>query len=344
MTAELLPVQRVADVDEQRGGVAWLVEGLWAEQGVGFLCGSPKAHKTWLALDLALSVATKTAALGRYEVASAGAVLVLAAEDAPAAVRQRLEGMARQRGLSLSDVPIQLVLERGLRLETDKDQQRLLATVAHYRPKLLVLDPFVRLASIDENSSHEVSAVLGYLRALQTEHRVAILVIHHARKASGNAVAGGLALRGSGDFWAWSDSNLFLSRKHDRMQLVVEHRSAAAPEPVALELCCDDQSGPYLRCRDQPAPVAHEPRPLSDRVLDLLRDADRPRRLEDLRAELRVRMQSLVDAMRELEARQRVCRGVEGWDLMSSDIDPTPTTNASGKTEAGSAEVQPAEG
>jgi hypothetical protein len=335
MNDDLLPVQRVGDVEEQHG-VRWLVEGLWTEQGVGFLCGSPKSSKTWLALDLALSVATKTAALGTHEVTAPGDVLLFAAEDAPAMVRSRLAGMARQRGLSLDDLPIHLVLQRSLRLESKKDQARLQATVASCRPKLLVLDPFVRLSSIDENSSLEVSAVLAYLRALQTEHAVAILVVHHARKASSNGNAGGLALRGSGDFWAWSDSNLFLSRKQDRLQLAVEHRSAAPPEPVALELCCELPTGPYLRrCErsvEQPKDLS-----LTDRILEAL-PVDEPRRLEDLRGELRVRMQSLVDALRELERDQLVRRDVGGWSRCAA------TTNFSGETEAGSAEEQPAEG
>lgn len=343
MTADVLPVQRVSDVEEQHG-VPWLVEGLWTQQGVGFLCGSPKSSKTWLALDLALSVATKSAALGRYTVAESGAVLLFTAEDAPAMVRSRLSGMARQRGLSLDELPIHLVLQRSLRLESSKDQQRLQATVARYRPKLLVLDPFVRLTAIDENSSLEVSAVLAYLRALQTEHEVAILVVHHARKASSNGAPGGLALRGSGDFWAWSDSNLFLSRRQDRLHLAVEHRSAAAPEPVALELRCDAPSGPYLRvCDAAPTEPGQQP-PLAARLLDALRAADGPRRLEELRAELRVRMQSLVDAMRQLERDQRVGRTTAGWELLSGGIDSTPITTEPGETEAGPAEEQPAEG
>jgi RecA-family ATPase len=63
-----------------------------------------------------------------------------------------------------------------------KDQQRLHHTVAAISPRLIVLDPFVRLVRIDENRADEVSAVLGFLRQLQREHDVAVLVVHHARK------------------------------------------------------------------------------------------------------------------------------------------------------------------
>jgi AAA domain len=284
---------------------------------------------------LALSIASKTAVLGKYDVLDPGPVLLFAAEDAPVMVRARLSGMAEKRQLSLTDLPIHLVMQRSLRLESSGDQARLESTVAQYRPKLLVLDPFVRLSSIDENSSMEVSAVLAFLRSLQTEHEVAILVVHHARKSGGNGSAAGLALRGSGDFWAWGDSNLYLRSKQGGLHLTVEHRSAAPPDPIALELCSD---GPYLRLRE--GAKAEEPatEPLSERILEVLGVFRGPRKLEELRAGLRVRMQTLVNTLRELESHRQVQRVTGGWQL----IDSNP--NQPGETEAGNAEEHPAEG
>src|SRR5262245_32395846 len=99
---ELLPVVRVGEIAEPEGGRQWLVGGLWGASGVGVIGGAPKCAKTWLGLDLALSVATGTACLGRYSAPQPGPVLVYLAEDALPVVRQRLEGMARHRGLDLA--------------------------------------------------------------------------------------------------------------------------------------------------------------------------------------------------------------------------------------------------
>ncbi len=341
MKVEPLPVQHVAAA-EAATEPSWLVEGLWLEQGVGFLAGHPKSCKSWLALDIALSVASRTPVAGHYPVQRGGGVLVFAAEDSPAMVRARFCGMAAERQLALEDVPIHLVLESSLRLESKGDQARLSATVEMLRPALLMLDPFVRMTGIDENSAQEVSSVLAFLRGLQRTHAVAILVVHHVRKSAG-AGNGGLALRGSGDFWAWSDTNLYLSRRQERLQLAIEHRSAPTPEPVALELCGDQAVGPYLELCDL-ARVEPDQEPLADRILAALRSAGGPRRLDDLRAELRVRMQSLVDALRQLEHDGQVCRDNAGWNLVSGPLLPIPTTSESGETEAGSAEEQPAKG
>jgi hypothetical protein len=60
-----------------------------------------------------------------------------------------------------------------------------------------------------------------------------VVVVHHAKKGAGNLRAG-QALRGSSEFHAWGDSNLYLRRDGD--DRIVEHRAASAMPSVILEL------------------------------------------------------------------------------------------------------------
>ena len=99
-----LPVVRVGEIQNQENAQRWLVEGLWGASSVGVIGGAPKCAKTWLGLDMALSVATGTACLGKYAVPEPGPVLVYLAEDALLVVRERVAGMARHRGLDLAGV------------------------------------------------------------------------------------------------------------------------------------------------------------------------------------------------------------------------------------------------
>jgi hypothetical protein len=46
----------------------------------------------------------------------------------------------------------------------------------------------------------------------------------------------GQALRGSSEFHAWGDSNLYLRRHGDQLTLSVEHRAAAAITAITLQL------------------------------------------------------------------------------------------------------------
>lgn len=311
MKRELLPVVQVAQVAASNRP-RWLVEGLWLEEGVGILGGCPKSCKTFLALDIALSVASGTSTLGHYSVVEAGAVLVFAAEDSPEAVKERLSGLADVRGLDLEELPLHLILSASLRLDTREDQDRLNTTLAHYRPKLLVLDPFVRLHRIDENSAREVSSILAYLRGLQREHHTAVLVVHHARKSQ-SAERAGMSLRGSGDFYAWADVNLYLARRRTGLELVIEHRSAPSPEPVQLELLCED-APPHLALSARAPPNATD-EALNQRILSELQRSEQPLTQDRLRRQLRVRMQRLVGALRKLETHGAVARTAKGFRL-----------------------------
>jgi len=291
----------------------WLIEGLWTEEAVGIVSGQPKLGKTWLALDLALSVATGTPALGKYQVPRPGPVLLFAAEDPPKALRTRLEGLCNSRSLQIEKIPVNLILAASLRLDTIEDQARLAETVARYRPRLLILDPFVRLHRIDENRALEVSAVLAYLRHLQRQEHVAILVVHHSRKAGAESSQAGLSLRGSGDFYAWGDAYLYLRRKRASLEMIVEHRNAPRPDPVELILRVDGT--PHLEV------VPHTEReddaidPLKDRIVEVLSKAQTPLTQEALRAQLRVRLQRVVGAIRDLERENRIQRLAAGWSL-----------------------------
>ena len=69
----------------------WLIEHLWLEQGVGIIGGEPKCCKSFMALDLAVAVASGTAALREFRVPTAGHVRYFAAEDALHIVRSRIE-------------------------------------------------------------------------------------------------------------------------------------------------------------------------------------------------------------------------------------------------------------
>jgi hypothetical protein len=68
----------------------WLVHGLWADQAVGIVGGEPKCCKSFLALDMAVAVASGTFCLRRYRPSRTGPVLLFAAEDALHVVRARL--------------------------------------------------------------------------------------------------------------------------------------------------------------------------------------------------------------------------------------------------------------
>jgi len=179
----------------------WLVTDLWAEQAVGILGGEPKCCKSFLALELAVAVASGAPCLRHFAVPQPGRVLLYAAEDALHVVRARLEGICAAAGCRLADLDVQVITAPTLRLDLAPDRAALDHTVAQLTPRLLILDPFVRLHRIDENVSAEVAPLLAYLRELNRRYALSVLLVHHARKSAAGMRAG-QALRGSSEFHA----------------------------------------------------------------------------------------------------------------------------------------------
>lgn len=303
-----LKVVRASEVTPRlEGETPWLVEGLWGAGACGVIGGVPKSGKSWLSLEMAVAVASGRPCLGRFPVPASGPVLVYAAEDAPLQVRERLDGLCRVRGAEFDSLDVGLILEPCFRIDRSEDVARLGNTLGRARPKLLVLDPYVRLQRVDENNSTEVSAVLGALRELSRTFQVAIALVHHARKSPADQA--GQALRGSSDFHAWGDSNLYLGRRGEDLMLSVEHRAAASPPPLGLRIAAE--GGPvWLEIREVPAPPPDVP--LGDQMLRVLAKQG-PCWQEDLRKALRVRKQQIIDALRGLEVSRRVLRTPQGW-------------------------------
>jgi hypothetical protein len=307
---QVLPVVHVAELASNELAERWLVEELWCANAVGVIGGAPKCAKTWLGLDLALSVATGTPCLGRYAVSEAGPVLVYLAEDALPAVRERVEGMAWHRGLDLEGVEIHVITVPVLRLDQDRDRTRLWETCRRLRPRLLVLDPLVRLHGIDENHAGDVAELLGYFRSLQRQLGLSVVLVHHTRKNGGDGAVAGQGLRGSGDIHAFGDSNLYLRRTEGHLILSSEHRAAPASTPVHLRLVATDAATTHLEVIAEPGDDNGPS--LEEQVLDLLAQGKILTRAR-LREALAVNNERLGNALESLERAGRVSRTPRGW-------------------------------
>lgn len=308
-----LPVSRACDLPVCPPEHRWLVEDLWADGAVGIIGGEPKCGKSFLALDLVIAVAGGVPCLRRFRPARQGPVLLYAAEDALHLVRTRLEGIGHAAGVTLADLPVHVITATRLRLDLADDRAQLQATVAALRPILLVLDPFVRLHRIDENASSEVAPLLAYLRDLQRRFALAVVLVHHARKG-GQALRAGQALRGSSEFHAWGDSNLYLRRIDDRLLLSIEHRAAPSQSDVPLAL---RERGEALALEILEAPPPPPRRQLSpaERIQDVLAHRDRPLTLTELRHACRIRTAHVCQALATLAAEGRVRKTPAGYQL-----------------------------
>src|SRR5690606_22965748 len=103
--------------------------------------------------------------------------------------------------------------------------------------RLLILDPFIRMHCVDERDACQFAGLLVYLRELQRQFDVAIMLVQASRTTCASRPWD--TLRGSVELLAWADSQVYLRRQRGQLLLSVDHRGAPAPEPFGLSLVGD---------------------------------------------------------------------------------------------------------
>ncbi len=309
----VLPAHQLEVASPER---RWLVDDLWSTEAVGIIGGEPKCCKSFLALQLATAVASGRPCLGRFAVKQPGRVLLYAAEDALHVVRDRLEGLCALQDLTLAELDLWVITAHRLRLDLNEDRQQLVETVKQFQPTLLILDPFVRLHRIDENVSASVAPLLDFLRHIQRRFGCAISVVHHSRK--GGAVRAGQALRGSSEFHAWGDSNLYL-RRHggEKLSLSVEHRAQPGQQGIPLRLAVHGDHAALVIQQDDATTEPDAPA-LSDqqRVLATLRTHSRPMSRAEIRDLCHMRTETLGRLLKLLANDGLIGRNGNRWQIL----------------------------
>ena len=313
-----LAYQQAAALQSNQNKPQWLVHGLWGEQAVGILGGQPKCCKSFMALDIAVSVAAKTPCLRRFPVGRSGPVLLFPAEDALDVVRRRLVGICAAAGVDFNQLPVFVITTPRLLLDVPQDRARLRQTIKELRPVLLILDPLIRMHSADENVSKDIAPILGFLRELQREFRMAVMLVHHARKRSGQERPGQM-LRGSSDLHGWGDSNLYLRRKGNDLILSIEHRAAPSGEDMTLELMEEKADALALSVKGAP-PTDPQPLPsVEEQILEVLVGAAGPLSTNQLRKKCRIRTQTLCNILARLRQEGRIMKTQQGYRVTQPD-------------------------
>lgn len=238
--ALLLPTIKISDVTYIPPD--FLIEGLLVRDTVGFISASPGSTKTWLAWDMALSVATGTKCLGHFDTKK-GKVLAFNAEDSPGAItKPRLEALANSRNIKLDQTEnLHLIDVHTLMLDDEKTQAKIEHTIEEFKPDLVLLDPFRQLHVQNEDKASEMAPILSFLRQLQRKYKVTIILVCHERKGAVGESQGSRRAdrtRGSNVLEGWRDTAIYMDKpdKDKKTSVSVYHRGYLATEAFLFEL------------------------------------------------------------------------------------------------------------
>ena len=207
---------------------SWLVRRSYPASSFAFLYGPSGVGKSFVALDLALSIATGRPWHGHP--VKQGPVLYVVTEGL-LGFRSRLSAWEQHSevgvagGVHFTREAIQLV----------NDQHRVASRVVELQPTLIVLDTLAQVAEgLDENSSKDMGQVTAALRTIKaSSSKPTVVVVHHTGHQEQGRLRGHSLLKASAD-WI-----LGLRRARKPGELVLSRekaRDAATGKNLALVL------------------------------------------------------------------------------------------------------------
>ncbi len=163
-----------------------IVEGLLHE-GMLLFGGKAKRGKSWLMLDLALSVATGNPVWGHFAVAEPQPVLFIALEDGRGRIQQRLQDIrpgVRANGYLHLLYNFPLLNNGGL--------EKLQGYIESGRYRLIVIDVLARIEPAarrgSENTYLDIYNMFAPLQDLHRRHPLCLAMITHLRKAQADDI------------------------------------------------------------------------------------------------------------------------------------------------------------
>jgi hypothetical protein len=180
----------------------YIIEELFETDTLGLIFGDPGCGKSFLAIDIGLSVASGT--LFHDREVKQGSVFFIAGEGHNGLAR-RFAAWSKGRDVPLSDVPL-FVSERAAQFLDGTSAKAVADAVAdlaneHGIPALIIIDTLARnFGAGDENNTKDMSEFVVAIDDLKMRFPgCSVLIVHHSGHADKQRARGAMALKGALD-------------------------------------------------------------------------------------------------------------------------------------------------
>ena len=205
--------------------IEWLVEDLLTRHGFSVMYGQPGCGKTFLALDIALCVASGRPFHGMKTIK--GNVLYIVGEGI-GGIGKRTNAWSNHNQVHEDNVSI-FVLPTAVNFSKAEEIEMLLATIEELEQKhgkfsLVVVDTVARsMLGADENSATDMGKFVKSCDTVKEHCGCALLAIHHSGKDSSKGMRGSSALMGA------VDTSIRVKKSGEQITLNMDKQKDAEP-------------------------------------------------------------------------------------------------------------------
>jgi hypothetical protein len=227
--------------------IDWIVEDVIQRGANGFICAAPKIGKSWVALDMGISLALGLPWMG-FDVPRRTKVALVSREDNPALTRWRMRRLIAGKASYPEELAEHLYVnsresQKMMMLDNSLELADLITDLKHRGTEFLILDVFNVLHAADENDNTAMRQVLNLVTEIQNEVGCSICIVHHWNKSNQGSITE--KLRGASAIAGWAEWVIGISLK-DPVQRVrrmeFDLKVASAPEPLNFQIDHDTVS------------------------------------------------------------------------------------------------------
>ena len=176
----------------------WLIDPIIPAGGLVGLYGPPGVGKSFLAIDMALSVACGRPWQGHP--VQSGYVLYVSAEGGTG-IGKRVAAWLKTRVVEPREAKVAWLTESIPVYSESADLDRLMLRISEEvdeQPKLVIIDTLARCFDGDENQQEDMGRFVSGVDKLRHEFGATLMVVHHTR-LDGDRERGNTAFRGAAD-------------------------------------------------------------------------------------------------------------------------------------------------
>jgi len=197
-------------------------DGILLDKTILAVIGPAKTKKTYISMNFANAIASGGSFAG-FEASGTNKVMYLCAEGGYFPNRDRIKIIAKD----LDDEMLNSIIFPdyvNLTINNPEDYLLLKDLIREHKPRVLIIDPFIRFHDVDENASNSISGIFKLFRELIEMFSISIILVHHAGK---DPSRGG---RGSSVITGEYDSAIYLTKKADCTKLGFDMRHVETPD------------------------------------------------------------------------------------------------------------------
>lgn len=180
---------------------AWILDDLLPGNGMAFIYGPPGSYKSFIAVDMAMSVATGNGWHG-YECEMPGAVLYIAAEGSRGVLERQVawKNHYEVAEAKIVTLPVPVMFDEVLMVQAFTECAQRAALQLGEPIRMVVIDTMARSFGGDENSAQEVGQFINACGRFAADvGDCLVLVVAHTGKEISRGMRGSSALDGAAD-------------------------------------------------------------------------------------------------------------------------------------------------